>query len=157
MGKEMTRSYVSFQPNGNQFIAFVSLDAVSAGDRDLEVVLRDAAACYGDHIWAMRVLIEEMRENRMRRMPIFARRMWVLGDQVLRLIEHLSLLGLELDGVYDHLSRDLGVKRKWLEKAVIFRRHIPVVDAIPESLKWGKCEKGTRKVAERIMKGEPVN
>jgi len=38
----------------------------------------------------------------------------------------------------------LGVKKKWLEKAIIFRRYVDDKNAIPKNLNWGKCEKGTK-------------
>jgi len=68
----------------------------------------------------------------------------------------LAELSLEIDDVYKHLVRDLGAKRKWLEKAIIFRRYLPTQDLIPQSLNWGRCEKGTRRVAERLRDGLPL-
>lgn len=156
MGEQVRKRYVSFEPRGMHFIAFVPIDAVESQERDLEVLLRDAEVRYRDHLSAMRCQVGKIAERRKRRLPVLARTMWALGDQAFQLVRSLSSVGLELDGLYDHLSRDLGVKRKWLEKVIIFRRYIAAVDFIPESLSWGKCERGTRGVAERIMRGESI-
>lgn len=56
---------------------------------------------------------------------------------------------------YGHLERDLGVARKWLVKAVIFRRYLPDPDRIPPDLNWGRCSDGTRRKAELLQKGTP--
>jgi len=67
--------------------------------------------------------------------------------------DSLEILGLQLDSMYKHLTRDLGVKKKWLEKVIILRRYIENEEIIPQSLNWGRCEKGTRKVAKKISEG----
>lgn len=148
------RFFVSFKPDGGKFIAAASFEILGALDNP-EAALEKAATTYGNYIEEMQLLIAEMEDQRKKRLPVLAVKMWSLGDCVFELVEELGRLGLELDGVYEHLTRDLGVKRKWLEKAIIFRRHIPDASIIPNGLRWGKCEKGTRKKAEGILRGEP--
>jgi len=132
------------------------MEGLVSSEGDPEPVLREAARVYERSIEGMRSLMAEMRESRADRRPIPARKIWQLGNAILTLRDGLAELSLQLDGVYRHLVRDLGVKTKWLEKVVIFRRYIPAHDAIPESLNWGRCEKGTRRIAERLSRGLPL-
>ena len=106
-----------------------------------------AVEIYERSVAQLRLAVARIGDARAARRTVLAKDMWKVGDLVFGLQAELSLLGLQLDGVYAHLTRDLGVKRKWLEKAVIFRRYLPNAEMIPESLNWGKCEKGTGKVA----------
>jgi hypothetical protein len=63
----------------------------------------------------------------------------------------LGEAALEIEDLYAHLVRDVGAKRKWLEKAIILRRYVPREDMIPADLNWGRIEKGTRRAAEKIF------
>lgn len=157
MGQKVTLkklAFVSFQPKEGGFMAFVSMEGLILMERDPALVLREAAKVY-EHsiIVAMRPLIAEIHSLRRNRIPTPARKMWRLGNAIFELVGQLEQLSLQLDGFYDHLTRDLGVKRKWLEKVIILRRYLPEEELIPESLNWGRCEKGTRKVAEGLRAG----
>ncbi len=121
--------------------------------KDPEKVLREAAELYEGFIGKIRAVIAQMNGSRAERKPVSAHMMWEVGELIYELKEKLEGLSLEIDGLYAHLERDLNVKRKWLEKAVIFRRYLPRKNLIPESLNWGRCEKGTRQVAERLRAG----
>lgn len=149
-------AFVSFEPRDGQFVAFLSMEELISGERDPESVLQEATKLYGRSITKMRFLIAEIQGFRDNHKLLPARKIWQLGDAIFKLREGLQSLSLQLDGLYDHLVRDLGIKRKWLEKVVIFRRYLPEEDAIPESLNWGRCEKGTRRVAERLRKELPL-
>ena len=150
-------SFVSFEPRGCSFQGFLSIEAVAAGEQDLEATLRKATGVYELTIKRMRSLLGEIERVRADHKLVRARKMWDIGEAVFQLRDKLQSLSLELDGVYDHLVRDLGVKRKWLEKAIIFRRYLPDRQLVPTSLRWGRCEKGTRRVALRLAEGLPLD
>ena len=57
---------------------------------------------------------------------------------------------MELDSLNDHLVRDLGINAKRMGTIVTFRRHLPDMELIPETLGWSQCEKQARKVAEEL-------
>jgi hypothetical protein len=122
-----------------------------------ETVLRKATNTYEQSITRMRSLMTEIQAAKTKRGFISARKMWQLGDYIFKLKDDLEKLSLELDGVYAHLTRDLGVKRMWLEKVIIFRRYLPDKSFIPESLNWGRCRNEPRQVAENLRKGLPLN
>lgn len=144
--------FVSFEPI-KKYRCYLSMNAVINGKKDLEPLLSKASDIYEHAITRMNFLIAEINAVRSKRKPVTARKIWDVGDAIFTLRDELGQLGLELDGVYDHLTRDLGVKRKWLEKVIILRRYLPNKEPIPESLNWGRCEKGTRRVAEQIKSG----
>jgi hypothetical protein len=153
LGEKVTSkklAFITVEPSNGHFEAFLSVEGLLSIEGDPELVLQDAAKLYERAITTMRSLIAEMHDCRIHRKPILARMMWKLGDTIFKLRDELKTLSLELDDTYGHLVRDLNVKRKWLEKVIIFRRYIPDEDLIPESLNWGRCEKGTRRVAERL-------
>ena len=145
-------AFVAFEPR-MQFVAFLSMEGVLSNERQPEVLLRKAAGMYERSITTMRSLTAELQASRAEHKLIPARKIWQLGDCIFQLGDGLAALSLQLDDTYEHLVRDLGVKRKWLEKVVIFRRYLPKESLIPESLNWGRCEKGTRRVAERLRDG----
>lgn len=146
-------TFVSFKKNNEKYDAFIAINGFFSSNDDLELLLSKASALYGSYISKMRALIGIITEFRASRRPLPARKIWQLGDLIFKLVNELNGLSLQIDGIYDHLERDLNAKRKWLEKVVIFRRYIPEERMIPEHLNWGKCEKGTRRVAELIQEG----
>jgi len=151
--KPVKLAFVALEPKDGQFRASFTMEGLLAVEDDPEMLLDNTVHIYEEAIQRMLALLAEMCTSRLLHKPIPARKMWQLGDAMFKLKEALALQSVQLDGIYAHLSRDLNVKRKWLEKAVIFRRHVPSEELIPESLNWGRCEKGTRRVAERLRVG----
>ena len=148
---------VSFKPQGSEFLAYIPVYQFLAGDSDFERLLHRASKLYGDAINKMQTIIEEISELRLKREIIPAVKVWMLGDSIFNFVNDLNQLNMRPDGLYDDLTRDLQVKRKWLEKVIIFRRYLPDKKAIPPSLNWGKVEKGTRKAAEQLSKSYQEN
>ena len=156
--------FVAFEPREEGFIASVPIEHLeSLGDHP-EASLREASATYHHHLDAMRSLLDDIGWFKTNRIPIPARKMWDLGDSIFRLVDHLADLSLEIDGLYEHLSRDLklhsgqlGMYR--LTRAVTFRRYLPDRALIPDSLGWRVCEKNVRKTAEQLAarRKEPVH
>ena len=148
---------VSFKPNKEHFMAFFLMEQFLSSERDLEPVLKEASQLYEHSIKRMQSVINEINTFRKERRLLPARVIWKLGNLIFKLVRNLEKLSLQIDGIYDHLVRDLNVKRKWLEKVIIFRRYLPNQFAIPESLNWGRCEKGTRRAAEKLQEGMNLN
>lgn len=146
-------SFVSFEMIGTQFRASLTMETFAKTGVDPEVLLQRSASVYEKSIHGMCHIVDEIRAIRENRQLTPARKIWELGDEIFRLTKELAALSLQVDGLYGHLVHDLGVKRKWLEKVVIFRRYLPNKRLIPKSLNWGQCEKGTRKTAERLLSG----
>jgi hypothetical protein len=149
-------AFISFEPNDERFRAFLSMEELISSNKDPELTLRKAVKIYENSIIKMRTFIKEIQNIRDNRKLLPARKVWQLGDAIFELQGNLNKLSLQLDGLYDHLVRDLDVKRKWLEKVIIFRRYLPDEKAIPQSLNWGRCEKGTRRAAEKLRRGLPL-
>ena len=146
-------TFVSFKKNKEKYDAFITINGFFSSNENLESLLNEASTLYGSSISKMLASINTITAFRASHRPLPARKVWQLGDLIFELVNELNRLSLQIDGIYDHLERDLNVKRKWLEKVIIFRRYIPEERMIPEHLNWGKCEKGTRRAAEMIQKG----
>jgi hypothetical protein len=155
MGKKLTGrklNFVSFEPTDGEFVAFTSVEWILSGENDPEPVLRKAGELYGHSIVRMRRLLSQIQSVRAdgRLMP--ARKMWELGQVIFDLKRRVEKLSLQISGLYDHLSRDLGVKREWLQKVIIFRRYLPDKALIPDGLNWGRCARTPRSAAETLGK-----
>ncbi|MCD6282560.1 hypothetical protein J7J84_02995 [bacterium] len=144
-------AFVGFIPEDDSFRAYLSLEGSENLKGDWEKKLEKSAEIYSDATVAMRKMKAQMDRMRKQRTPIPARRVWDLGDQVVRLTGKLRLKGLQIDGLYDHLCRDLAVKRMWLEKVIIFRSHIPRKALIPSKLAWARCRDAPKLSARRIL------
>jgi hypothetical protein len=143
---------VSFKPRASGFSASVPIGEFMLARGSPAVRLARAVRVYEQSLRALSSFAASIIALRSRREVTPARMVWRFGDGVFRLVSKLAEAGVEIDGLYDHLVRDVGLKRKWLEKAVILRRYVPNEAMIPASLNWGRCEKGTRRVAEGIAR-----
>lgn len=139
-------AFIQFKPDVNTYKAFITLEAIN-GKTNPEILIKKAIFIYSKNIKNLRKIYIKMQEDRKQKKPIYAQDMWEIGNIVYRLKKELELLSLEIDGMYDHLTRDLGAKKKWLEKAIIFRRYIKDKNKILKPLRWGKFEKSTKKKA----------
>jgi hypothetical protein len=148
-------AFVSFEPGDEGFRAFFSVEGLLSTDEEPESLLTRASQLYERCLATMRARVANIEQLRSARKLTPARTIWRLGNDIFELVERMRAMSLQLDDVYGHLTRDLGVKRKWLEKAIIFRRYLPSEALIPEALPWGRCEKGTRRVAMRLRNGLP--
>ena len=147
-------AFVSLRATGGGFAAVISMDSALSGDKDLQSLLRRAAAVYEQSVKGMRCLIEKIDEDRRSRRRVTARTIWEVGDLIFKLTSRLAKVSLQLDSVYSHLMRDLGVKRMWLEKVIIFRRYVPRKTLIPKDLRWGRCSRTPRKAANLLLNGK---
>ena len=145
-------AFISFEQNKGGFSSYLTLESFDQNCRDPENLIKRATRLYESHIHVLRKINAEIENIRKSSKVIPARKIWEIGDRIFKLTEALAKLSLQIDGLYEHIVRDLNVKRKWLEKVITFRRYLPQKKYIPRSLNWGKCEKGTRKVAMQLLK-----
>lgn len=146
-------AFVTFEPRDGTYQASMSIDGLLSMEGNHERVIAKAVKAYQMNVKKLRGLMSSINAKREARERVPAREVWGVGDAVFKLTRDLRSLSLELDDLYAHLGRDLGVKRKWLEKAIILRRYVPERKTIPRGLNWGRIEKGTRRAAERIAQG----
>lgn len=146
-------SFITFEPKGGKFSAFLPIETAIKRESDLESELSKLTKIYGDSINEMRFILKRIQETRTNKKPVPAYQIWRLGNKIFLLTDKLENFSFQLDDLYNHLVRDLEVKRKWLEKVIIFRRYIPDEKAISKKLKWGIFEKGTRRKAGQLVNG----
>ena len=141
---------VALEPRDEGFVASVPIAVLDRlGDKP-ETSLQTACNAYARAVGSMREVLAEIDQLKSRRTPIPARKMWELGDAVVALGNELEEGSMEIEGLSDHLVRDLGINGKRMGTIVTFRRHLPDRELIPESLGWSQCEKQARKVAEEL-------
>ena len=146
---------VALEPRGEGFVASIPLAQLELlGDRPDER-LQVACDAYGRTVAIIREVLADIEQLKSRRTPIPARKMWELGDAVVNLSTELEENSMEMEGLNDHLVRDLGINAKRVGTIVTFRRHLPEQEMIPESLGWSQCEKQARKVAEELKAAWP--
>ena len=145
-------SFISFEPSAERFTAFLALESFTTSTADPEVLLEEASLLYEQSITRLRHLLSQVDRIRNSGRVIPARKIWDIGNAIFKLTKDMAKLSVQIDDLYAHLVRDLQVNRKWLEKVITFRRYLPQKKYIPPSLNWGKCEKGTRRVAKRLLK-----
>ena len=145
-------TFVTFKKEQGIFKTYIPMNQFLSSSTNIEAILTVAANLYEQFLTAMRIELTDVNNYRVLHKPLPAGVIWRLGDRVFRFVEALAERKLEIDGIYEHLSRDLNVKRKWLEKVIILRRYIPDEHSIPESVNWGYFEKVNRRKAEELMK-----
>jgi len=145
------KSFISFEPKEGKFSAFLPMETAIEREGNLESELSKLTKIYEDSIDEMRFILKKIQEARINKKPVPAYLIWRLGNKIFLLTNKLESLSFQLDGLYNHLVRDLGVKRKWLEKVIIFRRYVPNENIIPRLINWGVFEKGTRRKAEQLI------
>jgi len=150
MNKE--KVFVSFKKNQDEYVPFISLQGLLSENKDTEVSLKQVSKDYANLVNSLDIILNEIDSLKKAHLLIPASKIWIFGNEIFHFIDKLSAYNFQIDDIYLHLCRDLGVKRKWLEKVIIFRRYITHVNNIPENLNWGKCEKGTRRIAEQIQR-----
>ena len=141
---------VALQPRGEAFVASIPLTQLELlGDRPDER-LQVACDAYGRTVATIREVLSDIEQLKSKRTPIPARKMWELGNAVVNLGAELEENSMEMQGLNDHLVRDLGINAKRMGTIVTFRRHLPEQEMIPETLGWSQCEKQARKVAQDL-------
>lgn len=143
--------FVSFEPYDNAYRALFDFKAILSEKIDIENISEISSKLYGRYIKELRIKIDHINDLKKNRILCPARSIWEIGNIIMNMVSDFSIISLQIDGIYEHLSRDLQVKRKWLEKVIILRRYIANIDVIPKTLNWGKCEKGTKKVAISLV------
>lgn len=147
-------TFVAFEPRGDGFRAAAPLEQLDNLGARPEAVLQAASAVYGRAVAEMRAQLSAMAELKAQRQPITAQTVWELGDTIFNLSSNLVQSLLELDDLYGHLTRDLGVKRMWLEKVIILRRYINRKELLPVSLKWHQFYAAPKKTAQRLLESQ---
>jgi len=145
-----SRTAVAFRPEGSGYLASFSLEHLAASSGEMESVLQKASKAYGKRIRRMRSTLEENGRLRKARKSVPAVLMWDVGDEIFSLMEDLGQYNLEIDDLYGHLVRDLGVSRSTLKKVVAARRYFPERQDLPRDLEWSAIREAPKKYAKQL-------
>jgi len=144
-------AFITFDVSQQGIKTSLSMQGILTIEGDLDTIIARATHIYKEALGEMSVLLKEREQLISNKKRVPARLIWRIGDVIFRLNDDLAKLNLQIDDTYRHLIRDLELKRKWIEKVVILRRHIPQLDLIPEMATWGAFEKGTRRKAHALL------
>jgi hypothetical protein len=147
-------AFITFDVSQQGIKTSISMQGLLTIEGDLDTIITRATHVYEEALGEMSGLLREREQLISNRKRVPARLIWRIGDVIFRLNDDLMKLNLQIDDTYRHLTRDLVLKRKWLEKVVILRRYIPQHDLIPEVATWGAFEKGTRRKAQALLHGK---
>ncbi len=146
--------FVSFLMVDGECIAAVPLDYIQEGIITKGTDLKGIARIYKKKIIELNKMLKIIELNKSQKIALSSLLMWDFGDKILSLVDSINSKNFEIDNLYEHLIRDLGRKRMWLEKVIIFRRNLPNRQLIPHDLKWSVCRDAPKKSAKLILKGE---
>ena len=138
-----------FQPEEQNYLATLSLKDLPDVPNNLEQILHKASRAYDRRIKRMRELAEENQNLRRKRTPTPAVLMWDLGDEIFKLIEDLDACGVEIEDLYYHLTRDIGISKSTLKRVVAVRRYIPERITLPINSKWSFFKGAPKKYARK--------
>lgn len=144
--------YISIKLINNSFVAVIALEDIMKVDKDLELLLNKISSIYSVQILKCRDILNDINKIKSSKQIIPARKVWDWGNEIFKLIYSLEKINIKINNLYYHLSRDLNVKKKRLEKVIILRRYIDRVNNIPERISWGYFEHSTKRKATQFSK-----
>ncbi len=137
---------------GAEFTGSVSLqDFVENGIRrnNLSSQTKKAAANYQKFIQECKIIIDRVKRG-VSINQASLKDMWSLGNKIRRFTNGLEKDGFYLNGLYQHLMRDLQVSRDLLEKVIIFRSYFSDRSLIPNNMVWREIRDAVRTNAEKL-------
>jgi len=166
MGEAMNKNLISIEFHKSKsgieskFTSSISLQDFMGSkikkNNDLSRQTKKASAEYEKFIRECKTIIGKVKkEDSINQASL--KDMWNLGDKIHRFTNNLKKDGFYLDGLYEHLVRDLQVSRSLLEKVVIFRSHFPSSLLIPSNMLWKEVRDAPRKNAEKLKRRGLLN
>lgn len=150
---------IKFQKNERKgeakFVASVSLkDFLARKDEqtDLDLEVKKAADQYQELVDNCRSIIDRIQKQKKILNRVSVKEMWRLGDAIHNFAGLLRKVGFCLDGLYEHLSRDLDIRRSLIEKVIIFRSYLKNPGLIPDNILWKEVWQAPRRVAVSLQK-----
>ena len=140
--------------SGFEFTSSVSLqDFMKNGTRrsNLSSQTKKAAANYERFIKECKIIIDRIKRGDSINQASL-KDMWSLGNKIHSFTNGFKKDGFYLNGLYEHLTRDLQVSRDLLERVVIFRSYFSNRSLIPNNMLWREIRYAPRKNAEKLKK-----
>jgi len=160
MGKVMNKNLISIEFHKNKdknkpkFIGSISLqEFMENGIRtnNLNSQIKKAAVRYEKFMQECKTIINKIKKrDSINQAPL--KDMWNLGNKIHRFMRSLKKDGFYLNGLYEHLVRDLQVSRDLLERVIIFRSHFTNHTLISNDMLWREVRDAPRKNAEKLKK-----
>jgi hypothetical protein len=146
---------IKFLPWEDGFTAAIRLRDVFEAPESLQHMLDSLAACYEMRIRNMRLILEANRRRKRRGQPVLATSIWGLGNRIFLLMRDMKYAFVEVEDLYGHLERDLGLSRNAISRIVTLRRYVPRLDMLPPDLKWDTIAPSPKRFAAGLHPPEP--
>ncbi len=151
MGQDAVSVSVKFIPRTSRFAAAIRVDGQVGWPRFLDHVPKDLAEVYAMRIRNMRLILEANERRKRRGEPVLARSIWGLGNRIFLLRRDVELrFWMEIEDLYGHLERDLGLSRQTLSRIVTLRRYVPQMKMIPPGLTWSAISSSPKRFGEGL-------
>ena len=144
--------FVSFEKKRGGFVGYLSMESLSNDEMDHKQVILDAVNTYSNFVRYANRKIHDLEREKKQRSYIRARSIWQLGNRIVRLVNDLKIMDLEIDDLYAHLTRDLDKTRTWLSRVITFRTYMDNQKDIPKEAKWSQFVESPRKNVEHMKK-----
>jgi len=151
-----TKKFVSFKMEFEKCTASLHADNFLELSEDAEKLLSKASIVYKTRINAIESILNDIQNTKSKRSPLKARQAWQIGDEVIKLTNNLGKINLQIDDIYEHLERDLGLKKDFLTKIITFRRYMREKNLIPRSLNWRRCRTRPRLIAIALSSNREI-
>jgi len=138
---------------GFEFTSSVSLqDFMKNGTRrnNLSSQTKKAAANYERFIKECKIIIDRVKGGDSINQASL-KDMWSLGNKIHSFTNGFKKDGFYLNGLYEHLMRDLQVTRDLLKKVVTFRSYFLNRGLIPNNMVWREIRYAVRRNAEKLQ------
>ncbi len=137
---------------GSEFTGSVSLQDFmknGTGRNSLSNQTKKAAANYERLTKECKIIIDRVKSGDSINQASL-KDMWSLGSKIRSFANSLKKDGFYLNGLYEHLVRDLQVSRNLLEKVVVFRSYFSDHSLIPNNMVWREIRYAVRRNAEKL-------
>lgn len=142
---------VTFQPTKIGTIASLSIDDLEETSEDIDKLLEEATKIYLSAIENMKLILRKNKKLRSENKEIPARLMWDFGDLIFKLVNDLKRKNLELESLYENLTRNLGTSEGTLKRVLSIRRCIDKKEFLPKDLNWGALKGAPRKYLKNYI------
>jgi len=144
--------FISFEKKRGGFVGYLSMESLSNAEIDHNRVIMDAVKVYSVFIRYAKRKINGLQREKKQKGFILARSMWKLGDKIFQLVDDLKAMGLEIDDLYAHLTRDLNKNKTWLSRVIAFRSHVQYQRDVQKDARWSRFVESPRKQIELMRK-----
>ena len=144
---------IEFKKRGGAYHGSVIMSDIPLLQGDPAETMRVVTAIYQNTIMDVRQWQRDVRELKDKGFSLSARKAWQLGEILYRLNTEFMERGCQVQHLYEHLERHVGLARKRASEFVTFRRYIDNMEIVPEDVMWNSIVKNVKSSSQAIADG----